>query len=954
MPARRVIAALVLAAVPCATAASAAQLAGVGTGSVVGVVRDSADLPVPGVAVTISGPALMDPRKATTLADGEYRFASLPPGDYVLTFVLPGFERLEREARLTLGFTLTLDVALTVGRREAISVYGAIDRHSAAVSQSFDANQLVSLPGSRSMGGLFALTHALTLPVAEVGGGTGIIAGDYGAYGQSNSPRHTIEGIVVTGLFGAGFTPDYGALEQVSVLTAAHGAEWPTAGIHTDVVTKSGSNQYRGTIYGAAEHRRLQSVNVDADQIRRGASAGGGLQPGQVNQVWHNGDVNADVGGFVRRDRLWWYSSFRFQEIAARLVNFPVEPYVTRLANYSGKATFRVSPQQTLVVYGQRGLNHQPNRLDPFAPAGRDLSALTAINLTRDSTVDQRNAGWLWKGEWNASAGDAMLFELRAGQFGWTRDWTPRSTAPRFEDLETLVVTGGNRDTDTAARRNQVTGTAGYVTHNRTGRHHLRFGGEAVRFLVRETWFSAYPGNVLHVRHGERPSSVFLFKAPSSSRAGVWTWSAYASDAWQLNDRLTLTLGLRYDRYRLFLPAQNPPAGIPDARPFAAVPSLADWSALTPRLAAVFDVRGDGRTLLKFSLGRYRVAPNATLAFNSNPNSNQWWEQWNWADLNQNGVWERGEEFGRAGQPVRSRGGVAIESLDPGLTLPVLDEAGAWIEQSLPGGVALRTGAVWRLERFPYARQNINQPFEAFTVPVSIRDRGPDGLDGTADDGPIWTAYDLHPDYLGQPSVNEVRNIAGARSEYLTLEIAATRQTRGRWTFGAGFAHTWNGDHASGYSGQSLRNNTYPVTPNDLLNTGTRGRHEFTTWTAKAHGTFEAPWRLRITPVLRHQSGQPFGRTQTTDPGQLRYGATVTLLMEPVGTRRLDHVTLVDMRVERSMQVKGRRVSAFLDVFNCLNANPEQNAIWASGESFLRPLSIVPPRIARFGVNVNW
>ena len=542
-----------------------------------------------------------------------------------------------------------------------------------------------------------------------------------------------------------------------------------------------------------------------------------------------------------------------------------------------------------------------------------------------------------------------MVFELRAGQFGWEQDWTPRSTAPRFEDLETLVVVGGNRDWESAARRNQLTGTVGYFTQNRTGRHHLRFGGEALRFLAQETWFSGYPGNVLHVLRSGRPSSVFLFETPSSSQAGVWTWSGYASDAWQPNSRLTLTLGLRYDRYRLFLPAQEHPAGSPNARQFAAVSSLADWNVLTPRLAAVFDVKGDGKTLVKFSFGRYRVAPNASLGFNSNPNSNQWWSQYDWADLNQNGVWEPGEEARRQ----RRRGGEAIESLDPDLKLPLLDEAGAWIERSLPGGVALRTGAIWRLERFPYARQNINQPFEAFTVPVSIRDRGPDGLAGTADDGPIWTAYDLNADYLGQPPVNEVRNVAGSSSEYFTLEIAATRHTRGRWTLGAGFAHTWNGDHASGYSGQSLRNNAYRLTPNDLLNAGAGGRYEFSTWTAKAHGTFEAPWQLRITPVLRHQSGQPFGRTQTTDPGQLRYG-TVTLLMEPVGTRRLDHITLVDVRIEKSMRVKRRRVSVFLDVFNCLNVNPEQNAIWSSGASFLRPLAIVSPRIARVGLNVNW
>jgi hypothetical protein len=951
VPSRRLIAALVVVAPLWASVVSAAQLAGAGTGSVVGAVQDATGAPMPDVDVTISGRTLMTPRTTKSRADGEYHFAALPPGDYVIAFASAGFANVQRNAHVDLGFTLTIDATLAIApQREEVVVYGALDRHSAAISQTFEARQLASLPSSRSLGGLFALTHALALPAAEVGGGTGIVTGDYGAYGSNNSPRHTIEGIVVTGLFGAGFTPDYGSLEAVSVLTAAHGAEWPSAGIHTDFATKSGSNQYRGTIYAAAEHRRWQASNVDADQIRRGALAGGGLLPSQANQLWRNSDANADVGGFITRNRLWWYASVRRQDVAVRLVNFPVEPYVTRLTNYSGKATYRVSPRHTLVVYGQRGLNQQPHRLDPFAPAGRDLSPLTAINETSDSTVDQHNVARIWKGEWNAIFGDSMVVDLRAGQFGWDSDWTPRSTAPRFEDVDTLVVRGGNREWYSRARRNQLAGSVSWFTRNRTGRHHLRSGGEVLRFLVQETWVSGYPGNVLHVLQSGRPSSVFLFEAPSSSEGGVWTFSAYASDAWQVKNWITLTLGLRFDRYRLFLPAQTHVAGNGDALRFAAVPNVADWNALTPRLAAVFDVNGDGRTLAKLSVGRYRVPPNAALAFNSNPNSSPWWSQHEWADLNQNGVWEPGEEARRQ----RRRGGVTTESLDSGSTLPVVDEAGAWIERTLSGGVTLRTGVVWRLERSQFARQNINQPFEAFTVPVSIRDRGPDGQAGTEDDGPLWTAYDLNTDFLGQPVVNVVANVPGSTSEYVTWEIAATRPLGGRWTFGAGFAHTWNGDQASGYAGQAIRNNTVPLTPNDLLNAGAGGRHEFSTWTAKAHGTVEGPWQLRITPVLRHQSGQPFGRTQTTDAGQLSYSSAVTLLMEPVGTRRLDHVTLMDVRIEKAVRLNAGRVGIFLDVFNCFNANPEQNAIWASGASFLRPLAIVSPRIARAGLTFAW
>src|SRR5262245_22553265 len=109
-----------------------------------------------------------------------------------------------------------------------------------------------------------------------------------------------------------------------------------TAGIHTQIVTKSGGNRYASTIYDAYENRAWQSTKVDADQIVRLAPSGGGLSARQANQVWKYRDANADLGGFVVRNRLWWYSSIRDQEIAARLVNFPVEPYRTRLTNYSG------------------------------------------------------------------------------------------------------------------------------------------------------------------------------------------------------------------------------------------------------------------------------------------------------------------------------------------------------------------------------------------------------------------------------------------------------------------------------------------------------------------------------------------------------------------------------------------------------------------------------------------
>jgi hypothetical protein len=107
---------------------------------------------------------------------------------------------------------------------------------------------------------------------------------------------------------------------------------------------------------------------------------------------------------------------------------------------------------------------------------------------------------------------------------------------------------------------------------------------------------------------------------------------------------------------------------------------------------------------------------------------------------------------------------------------------------------------------------------------------------------------------------------------------------------------------------------------------------------------------VRITPLLRHQSGQPFGRTFVA---RLNYG-NVRMLAEPIGTRRMDDITLLDARVEKGFRLaNNRRVAGFVDVFNVLNANPEESTSWSSG-SFLRPLSIVPPRIVRLGVKVEW
>lgn len=453
-------------------------------------------------------------------------------------------------------------------------------------------------------------------------------------------------------------------------------------------------------------------------------------------------------------------------------------------------------------------------------------------------------------------------------------------------------------------------------------------------------------GDVLHVLNNGEPSQVYLFQTPSGSANGLWTYSGYASDSWHVTRRLTLNLGLRFDRYRVFLPEQTHPAGrfTDEAQTFAAVDDVIDWNVIVPRIGVIYELPPDGKSLVKFSYGHYSFAPGS--GFNANANTSVWWKLYKWDDSNLDDVWQLGEE---TGLPLDSRGGTSPDSIDPSLKLPLLKEIGGWFEREFPGNIGLRTGVVWRGERQHFLRQNAGLPFDAFSVPILIPDPGPDRRPGTNDDGPPLPGYELGGDLPDQPT-NVVRNVPRSDSDYWTWDITATRRFKRRWSIAGGFDHVWNRDQTNAYFGQAVRQNAYPLTPNDLLNAGPDGRYEFRTWSAQVYGTYEGRWGVRLTPSVRHQSGQPFGRTFTK---KLTYG-TVRILAEPIGTRRMDNVTIVDLRTEKGIHLSGsRRLAGFVDVFNLLNANPEQTTSWSSG-TFLQPLSIVPPRIARVGMKLDW
>src|SRR5216117_3729480 len=271
---------------------SSAQTVGATTGAINGKVTDTSGGVMPGVTITISSPSMQGVRTAVTGSDGTYRFPSIPPGDYKITYELAGFSTVVHEGiRVGLGFTATVNAELKVAAlTETVTVSGqspVVDITSTKTSTNFDAKELASLPSARDFWSILAATPAIQMQRIDIGGSAAGTQTGYSAYDtKADQHRPMVEGIVNTeGTNAAGFYYDYGSFDEVSVATGTNTAEMPWPGVMSQFIAKSGGNTYHGKIYADYEAERIQSHNIDAAQIALGLKAGGGLALTDLNRL---------------------------------------------------------------------------------------------------------------------------------------------------------------------------------------------------------------------------------------------------------------------------------------------------------------------------------------------------------------------------------------------------------------------------------------------------------------------------------------------------------------------------------------------------------------------------------------------------------------------------------------------------------------------------------------------
>jgi hypothetical protein len=934
------------------------------TGGITGQVADNTGAILPGVTVTAASPAQMGVQTAATNEQGQYRFPSLPPGTYQLTFELPGFSKVVREGIIVnIGFTATVNVQMQVATlQETVTVSGAspvVDVVNSNIQTNFTSETLANLPNARDIWSVIGLAPGMMVTRFDVGGSRAGTQTGYSAYGYSGQVRVQVDGVNTTeGTGAAGFYYDYGSFEELQFANDGNDAGAATPGVQLNALIKSGGNQFRGNLYFDYENEGLQRNNID-DRLAR-------LGIGEGTRVLTYRDPNVDAGGPILKDRLWYYGSFRDQKTGVTVTGFPAEaPSDFEFATELQNGTYKISYQPT-----------QGNRIGHYIQMGRKIQPNRGASSTnyKNSEYKQDSISYAANVDWNSVLSPSFYFNTRVAVFGYNWPNLPygangelnENLTRRVFDQQSGNTAGSYDPTRNDRRRTQFDWTGNYFRDEWAGGSHtMKFGlvsereGQNFRdegFLgSTRTLFNSPAGRDFTV-----PYRIQIYNTPRSSSDWNWHHGAFWNDQFQ-RGRVTVNVGLRLDYYSSDYPEQEILAGpwrdffyagarLPNgysipATPYAGsfrVPTqsgIEQYTSLAPRIGVAWDVRGNGKSTLKFNYGRFYL--NTGLAAGGVNPAQGISYTFTWNDLNGDRVFQTNE----LGSFVSSSGGTT-QLIDPDKKHEYVDSYSAWFEREIMPNWGLRAGYTFRTDGNSSAAVELNRLMRLYTEPRTFADPGPDGTAGNADDGPTISVLDIPASQL-LPSRTIVKTVEGVVAWDAAVDVTLTKRMAERWQFQTNFLYNWDRDR------EFVQNPNLRHFDNIVKN-----------WGWKAAATWLAPWGFVITPTVRQQSGDELSRVVQLS---MRTG-TYSYRAEPVGSYREDMVWLYDIRVEKRFELGGpRRLSLFFDGYNLSNSNAaevQDNVVGrrtttVNGQSvnyqrFLRPTAVLAPQIFRFGFKLGF
>jgi TonB dependent receptor-like, beta-barrel len=779
---------------------------------------------------------------------------------------------------------------------------------------------------------------------ADVGGSSTGLQPRLQAFGRVGQSSQQLEGIETREQTGGatGTYYDFNALQEVQFQTMANDADASTSGMQVNAIIKSGSNTLHGSFLGSRVSPKFQSSNVDAALAAQGITQG--------NPLLARWDAGGDLGGRIVRDKLWFYGGARQQENRNLVIGL-VRPDGTpgdqplKVSFATMKLSYQMNQRSRLVFFS----GYQKKSLDGGG----------SVFVPWESRYTQRQPGAPTKLEWNGLFGDSLTVALQAGRWWYNSRKGDFSSDVATFDVGTQKYTGEQIATYLAPGyahnwRPQYKGTLNWYKKDWAGNHAIKAGFDIYNENRSEVSLERPGGDYSLQFLNGAPYRVVTYNIPVIPLNEVNYTGAFLQDSWSVTNKLTLNVGVRFDRYNMFLPEQSRDAG-----PFAPATTFPRvgfnvWNEVVPRLHLAYDLSGDGKTVLKGGWGRFGEMRQVYEAVPYNSNASQQ-TTWIWHDLNGNRRYDAGEVNLDTGGPdfvslaaFRGATGSTVTLL-PNLDerQPTLDELSITLERELVANLAIRASGIFSRGFDNRRLLNAGRPPEAYTTPITNPDPGPDGRAGTADDpGTTFTYYD-YPASLSALAFQ--RNTPVNDPDYVdtwkTFELAATKRLSSNWQLLASFSATRRDmkfpqtDSARVFP---------PLTPNDGIFTADKTWE----WVGKVSGSYQFPWDISAAANFQSTSGDAYARQVLFTGG--RQIASIVLNVEPIGSHRLREINLLDLRVEKSVRMRGVKASVRVDLFNALNTNVATGVNVRSGPTFGNATTIVPPRIAMAGASFSF
>ena len=943
---------------------AAALCAQVQTGSILIKVTDQQGAILPGVSVNLSGAALVaGSMTGVTNEGGMQRFPSLVPGTYTVKLELPSFQTVVREnVDVIVGQTTPLDLQLKVATQaEIITVSEAsptVDTTSANVNVNIGEQLLQATPGGRDIWGLLeGKVPGLVMSRPDVGGTSGGLQGSYSARGTTSGQNSQfLNGVNVgdpAAIGAAGYYYDFDAFEDIQVSTGAHDISVPTGGVFLNMVTKTGGERWSGRTTFTWLGQGTQGRNVSPSLYQYGFTPTG-------NTSDFVSDIDFSAGGPIVKDKLRFFGSFRDWRVHQNVpvANAQTVLDQTNITSGLGNVTWQLSSKDKVTAFYSRQRYNKPNRL-----------LNTAAITVKDSTSDEEDMFNVFQVLWNRIVTPNFYVDAR---FGVNKILFPTYFNGGSQESVTDTSTGiiyGNNSMEVIRNRDryEANATGQYFLQALGGRHEFKFGFDYSHAITRNQTHRVDDVSLTYDGSGGgfRPLNATLYATPQNDATALNVTALFAQDSYSVK-RLTFIAGLRWEGLEGYLPAQSSPpsrfaaAGIggfaAQPRSYKEIRDVVRWHTAGPRVSAIYDVTGKGKTAVKASYGRYYYILSTGGGGVSNVNRNaNYSETYSWNDLNGDHKFDIGEQ---TGTPVVSAAfnpvtGEILSSIDSKFRRPYTDEYAAGLDRELTSNLRLSAVYTYRREKYPQVSLNPDNPYA--TTPTTAVDPGLDGIVGTTDD----TTYQF---FQRTSAANRVviTNDPKQVQTYKGFEITATKRMSKRWQMLAGYTRSQN----------RLDGVTIATSPNLLINangliTGTSNSDRPNLF--KLTGSYIMPWReVVVSGNLRSESGPPVTRQISRS---LAVGASETINLEPMGNHRLPVETTLDLRFGKQFNFEKRQLEADVDIDNVTNAS----WVWATRTlttattftngvtgakqtfaQFLAPTSIQTPRTVVFRVSYKF